>query len=122
MYETHENYQVVDDTGAPVTSFDINEKFTTPPTADYPGCDWRRGAEGGAHVTGSYFYDNMQGETTSHTPTPTNPQSPLTSTKVQHWQQEWRVGSTIPGQGTLIQRNLFQKYIDHAAHENQVQL
>jgi hypothetical protein len=120
-YETHENYQIIDDTGAPVTSFDINEQWSTPPIADAAGCDWRRGEPGSMHVDGSAFFDNIQGETSTHTPVPQNPQAPLGSAKVQHWGQEWRVGSLTPGHGTLIQTNIIQKYQDHAAHEGQAQ-
>ncbi len=116
-YETHENYEVLDDKGVPMKGFDVNEKFTTAPTNDAAKCDWRRGAAGGLHAPGSTFFDNMQGEVSSKTPTPQNPQAPLGSTKVQHWTQEWYVGSTTPGKGTKVQTNTFQKYRDHAAHE-----
>jgi hypothetical protein len=117
-YESHENYNVIDDKRAPVTSFDINEQWSTGAVADAAGCDWRRGAPGSVHVDGSTFFDNLQGETSAHKPVPQNPQSPLGSTKVQHWGQEWRVGSLTPGQGTLVQSDTIQKYQDHAAHEN----
>jgi hypothetical protein len=116
-YETHENYEVLDDKGQPMKGFDVNEKFTTSPTNDAAKCDWRRGAAGGVHAGGSTFFDNMQGEVSSKTPTPQNPQTPLGSTKVQHWTQEWYIGSTTPGKGTKVQTNTFQKYQDHAAHE-----
>ena len=121
-YESHENYKVIDDKGAPVTSFDINEQWSSSPAADAAGCDWRRGDPGSAHVNGSTFFDNLEGETSAHKPVPQNPQSPLGSTKVQHWGQQWRVGSLLPGQGTLVQTNIIQKYQDHAAHENQQQV
>ena len=117
-YETHETYEVLDDKGTPIKGFDINEKWPGAVVNDDAKADWRRGPAGGAHSSGTTFFDKMQGESSSHTPTPQNPQAPLGSHKVQHWDQEWYVGSTTPGSGTLVQTNLFQKYQDHAAHEN----
>jgi hypothetical protein len=117
-YETHENYEALDDKGATMKGYDANELFTTAPVNDAAKCDWRRGAAGGLHVPGTSWFDNMQGELSNKTPTPQSPASPLGSTKVQHWNQEWYIGSTTPGKGTKVQTNLFQKYQDHANHEN----
>ena len=117
-YETHENYEALDDKGATMKGYDVNELFTTPPTNDAPKCDWRRGAAGGLSVPGTTWFDNMQGELSNKTPTPQNPGKPIGSTKVQHWNQEWYIGSTTPGKGTKVQTNVFQKYQDHANHES----
>jgi hypothetical protein len=117
-YETHENYTVLDDKGAPIKGFDVNEQWPGGVVNDAAGADWRRGPPGGSHSGGTTFFDRMQGETATHKPTPQNPQTPLGASKVQHWDQEWYIGSVTPGSGTLVQKNLFQKYRDHAAHEN----
>jgi hypothetical protein len=117
-YESHEPYTVLDDAGSPIPAgFDVNEKFGAA-SYDYAGSDWRQGDEGGSHSNGTSFYDQMQGESAGHTPTPKNPQTPRGSTKVQHWAQSWFIGSTDPGKGTKVQTNTFQKYQDHARHEN----
>jgi hypothetical protein len=118
MYETHENYETLDDKGATMKGYDVNELFTTTPTNDAPKCDWRRGPAGGRTVSGTAWFDRMQGEDATKTPTPQNPGTPLGSTKVQHWNQEWYIGSKDPGKGTKVQTNVFQKYQDHANHES----
>jgi hypothetical protein len=116
-YSTYETYTVLDDKGTPIKGFDVNEAFG-PAAYDAPGADWRQGVAGGHHSGTTTFSDHMGGESAGHTPTPQNPQTPLGSTKVQHWDQKWYIGSTTPGKGTLVQTNLFQKYRDHANHEN----
>jgi hypothetical protein len=117
-YETFENYTVLDDKGAAIKGFDVNETFPTAPTNDVAKCDWRRGKPGGFTSATTTFADDMQGELSDKTPTPQSPKSPRGATKVQHWDQEWYIGSTKPGSGTKVQTNTFQKYQDHAAHEN----
>lgn len=117
-YETHENYEVLDDKGNPIKGFDINENWTTAPVNDDPKCDWRRGAAGGAHSGSTTFFDKLQGEISTKTPKPHSPQKPPGGTKVQHWGQEWYIGSTTPGKGTKVQTDTLQKYQDHAAHES----
>ena len=108
---------MLDDKGTPINGFDVNEQFGSP-SYDSPGADWRQSVAGGYHSGGTTFHDQMGGESAGHTPVPQNPQSPLGTTKVQHWNQSWFIGSLTPGQGTLVQTNVFQKYRDHAAHEN----
>lgn len=115
-YESRESYEVLDDAGSPIRGFDVNEKFTSI-TNDDPACDWRH-TEGGAHATGTTFADVMQGETAGHHPAPMAPQNPLGTHKVQAMAQEWRIGNTTPGKGTLVQRNILQRWQDHATHEN----
>jgi hypothetical protein len=117
FYATHENYTLLDDTGTPIKGFDVNEAFGAP-VNDAAGADWRQSIAGGHHSGTTTFGDFMQGESAGHTPAPQNPQTPLGSTKVQHWDQKWYIGSTTPGKGTLVQTNVFQKYRDHANHEN----
>jgi hypothetical protein len=117
-YETRITYEVLDDKGNPIKGFDVNEKWTTGVVNDYPKADWRRGPEGGTTSAGTTFFDNIQGESKGHTPAPQNPQKPLGTTKVQHWGQDWYIGSTTPGKGTKVQTNTLQKYQDHAEHQN----
>lgn len=116
-YLTFETYEVLDTAGNPISGFDVNEKFGSP-TYDDPSCDWRQSQEGGHSAPGTRFSDMMGGEDSTHTPTPQAPQNPLGSHKTQHWPQAWYIGSTTPGSGTKVQTNTFQKYQDHAKHEN----
>lgn len=116
-YLTLVTYEVLDTSGNPISGFDVNEKFGSP-TYDDASCDWRQSNEGGYTAPGTQFSDHMGGESSTHTPTPQSPQSPLGNHKVQHWPQAWYIGSTTPGSGTKVQTNTFQKYQDHADHEN----
>ena len=114
-YETRLTYQVIDDTGAVMSGYDVNERWSTGVVNDITPCDWRRGPPGAFHVAGSSFDDLIGGESAGHTPTPLAPSGG--STRVQHWGQEWYVGSLTPGRGTLVQTNTLQKYQDHATHD-----
>jgi len=118
-YETHVNYEVLDDKGSPIKGFEVNEKWSTGVVNDDAKADWRRGAAGGVNQpAASTFFDNIQGETKEHIPAPMNPQAPLGTKAVQHWGQEWYIGSTTPGKGTKVQTNTLQKYQDHGEHQD----
>jgi hypothetical protein len=117
-YETRVKYQVLDDTGAVMSGYDVNERWSTGVVNDASPCDWRRGPAGGVHVAGSDFDDVIQGESAGHIPTPLAPSGG--SARVQHWGQQWYVGSVTPGTGTLVQTNTLQKYQDHATHDSVV--
>jgi len=117
-YDCKIHYSIRDQFGNNLpNNVEINEKWTTGVVADYACMDWRRGSEGSATVSPTNWYDHIQGETSTHTPTPQNPQSPLGSTKVYHWGQAWYVGSLTIGDGKHVQTNTLQKYQDHARHE-----
>lgn len=116
-YLTYVTYEVLDNSGNPIVGFDVNEKFGSS-VYDDPISKWRQGNEGGYHSPTTQFRDMMEGEAVTYKPTPQNPQSPLGTHKVQHWQQEWYIGSLTPGKGTKVQTNTLQKYQDHADHEN----
>ena len=102
------------------SSIPLNENWTTSVVNDYAGANWRRGNPGGLTSPDSTFTDEIGGEASGFTPTATAPQSPLNGTKVQHWGQEWRVGSTTIGSGARVQTDIIQKNIDHARHTNVV--
>lgn len=115
-YLTLETYEVVDDKGKPIKGFDVNEKWPGAVTNDDASTDWRRGPAGGTHSGGTTFQDNIGGEASGRKPAPQAPGSPLGTHKINHWDQEWRIGSTTPGTGVLVQTNVLQKYQDHAEH------
>jgi len=91
---------------------DLSENWTTAVVNDYSGTNWRRGSPGGL-TGGPSFDDFIQGEVSTMTPTPLCSGN---ATAVQHWGQEWRIGSVTPGTGVRVQTDTLQKYRDHAAH------
>lgn len=112
-------YRVLDNLLTPMPNpVSINENWTTPVANDYLNTNWRQGAAGCATLgSGGAFADLIEGETPDRTPTPVyNPQE--NGLAVQHWGQEWRVGTCAIGSGPRVQTDTLQKYTDHAAHTN----
>jgi hypothetical protein len=105
----------------------VNEKFTSDPEPDEQFEDWRRGDAFGLEVNPEGWSDLITSPATDDVtwPTPLNPgeSSPgglPGDDPVDHWNGEWRVGSTSVGTGVLVQRNTWQRYQDHARHTNVV--
>ncbi|MBV9926418.1 MAG: hypothetical protein JOZ96_15475 [Acidobacteria bacterium] len=120
-YDTEIHYRIEDQfTDVLPSAVPINEQWTSGIITDFSGMDWRRGAAQGATVGASDWYDHIQGETSTHTPTPRGPCSPLCNTAVYHWNGEWYVGSTVIGSGRRVQTNTWQKFTDHSEHTNRV--
>ncbi len=120
-YDSWLNYTIKDNLSQLLpSSIPLNEKWTSPVTNDYSNANWRRLAAAGLTTPDSTFADHIGGEAINLPayPVPTSPQSPLSSTTVQHWGQEWRVGSTTSGAGARVQTDNIQKYLDHARHTN----
>jgi hypothetical protein len=117
-YETRETYELIDDAGSPIKGFQVNEKWTTAVVNDDATTNWPRGAEGSLTSAGTTFDDQIGAVGAGGTPAPTEPKSPLGSTRIQHWGQDWYVGSLTPGKGTKVQSNTLQKFLDHALHES----
>jgi hypothetical protein len=101
----------------------LNEQWSTGVVNDFAGANWRRDAPFGAIESPASWPDEIQGESNL---LPANPpsRSPCTpslcNTAVQHWGQEWYIGSTNPGVGRRVQTDTLQKYTDHASHQNRV--
>ncbi len=114
-YESQINYTIQDQllTALP-SDVGVNEQWATDVVTDYAGANWRRGAAGGTTASGGQFLDSIKGEDSLHSPTAS---CTAASTKVQHWGQDWRTGSSISGNGKRVQSNTLQKYLNHAAHE-----
>lgn len=116
-YETEIHYSVKDQFGAILPSnVPLNEQFTAAPTADAAGMDWRRGPEGGALVNPNDWFDRVQGETATHTPTPVGPSHADKGTAVYHWPGHWQVGSQTIGRGRRVISVTWQKYRGYARH------
>lgn len=112
-------YRVLDNLLTPMPNpVSINENWTTAVANDYLNTNWRQGAAGCVTLgSGGAFADLIEGETPDRTPTPVyNLQE--NGLAVQHWGQEWRVGTCAIGSGPRVQTDTIQKYTDHAAHTN----
>lgn len=105
-YETRIHYAVQDQLLVNLPSnVPLNEKWSTGIVDDYSGTNWRRGAEGS--ITAVTFDDLIGGE---HSALPPNPSIACSNnTAVQHWGQEWWIGSLTPGAGVKVQDKTLQK-------------
>ena len=118
-YESDISYTVYDNLDETFTSdIPLAEDFTTAIVNDYASANWTRGPATGYTSPNSAFTDIIQGQPVSPPPYsyPQAPNNPLSTTTVDHWGQEWRVGSTTQDLGARVQTNTLQKYIDHARH------
>jgi len=115
-YLTTLNYTVKDQLNTLLPShMPTNEDWTTGPVNDYNATNWRQSIATGFDESGSAFADAIGGENLSLPPNPV-PTCDGNSTSVQHWGQEWRVGSIASGFGSRIQTDTLQKYVGHATH------
>jgi hypothetical protein len=113
-YQTDINYAIKDQLSADLPAdVPVNEKWSTSVVNDYAGATWRRGPEGWANSLQALFLDQIQGEASGFNPTPTCDGN---STPVQHWGQDWWIGSSQIGAGRRVQTNTLQKYLGRAAH------
>jgi hypothetical protein len=119
VWETDIYYQVVDNFLTPMpVPLPVNEYFTTGAINDYSGTNWRPGIPGCLPQTlGAAFFDQLGGETPSRVPTPVYNVN-WTGVKVQHWGQDWHVGTCNLGFGPRVQSDTIQKWTDHALHTN----
>lgn len=116
-YETFLTYTIRDQFGSTMPNgAALSEDWTSGVTNHWPGTNWRRGSPGGITLPGSTFSDHIQGEHVNLPPTPQPQCGSLT--QVQSWGQEWRVGSTTPGQGQRVQTNTLTKRRGEAAHQS----
>ena len=119
VWDTYVYYQVRDNFLTPMpVALSVNEYFTTAVVPDYSGTNWRQGSMGCAPTSSDAgFADMIGGEIPSQVPTPVyNPS--WTGVKVQHWGQDWHVGSCVNGSGPRVQSDTLQKWTDHALHTN----
>ncbi len=108
-------YRIRDHCNYALPSIAVNEQFG--PFINDTSNNWPKPTPVNiSGFSGSGFSD-VVGISGSYTPQPLVPQSPLTTTKVDHATQTWRVGSSTSGQGVQVQTNTHQKYLDHGRHE-----
>src|SRR5258708_1423156 len=100
------------------TTVSVNEQWTTAVVPDYSGTNWRQPAPnstGCVAITNAELIDGIFGEVSSRIPTPVYNVN-QNGTAVQHWGQEWRIGTCTTGAGPRVETNTLQKYTDHAAY------
>ena len=85
---------------------------------DYSGTNWRRQNPGSLTTSNAGFSDFLQGEAFSLPAVPTPSCQGTSTTTVEHWGQEWWIGSLTTGSGVRVQTDTLQKYLDHALHLN----
>jgi hypothetical protein len=113
-YLTNISYSILDQLESALPSnVPANEQWTTDVKADYAGTNWRRRDPNGFTTAGSYFTDQIGGEVAGKIPAATCDGN---STPVEHWGQQWSIGSGTPGVGVSVQNDTLQKYIGYANH------
>jgi len=116
-YKTHINYTIYDNlnTAMPPFAIGVNEAWTTGVAVDYLGNNWLQPrAQGFLDTESPNFADEITGPyETGSTPTPS---CVGLDTAVQHWGQEWYVGSVTPGVGVAVQTDVLYRYIDRGGH------
>lgn len=116
-YMTHVYYAVLDQFSATLpTTVSVNEKWTSSIVKDLSTTNWRRGSAGGSTTnSAAVFRDAIGGEHVNLPPVPV-PTCNGNSTPIEHWGQEWYVGSQTPGSGTRVQGNTLEKRRGFAQH------
>lgn len=117
VWDTDIYYRILDNFLTPLpVGVSINESFPSPVVQDYAGNNWRQGGAACDNTENDVtFLDHIGGENSDRTPTPVyNPS--WTGVAVQHWAQDWRVGSCVIGFGPRVQSDTLQKWTDHALH------
>jgi len=112
-FQTLIPYNMMSRFGKLITNIDMNESFGTWST-DYIGNTWVAPLPGSFTSDNGFFVDHMcvQG----WFPPAMIPQSPLSTTGIQHATQSWFVGSLTSGSGVQVQTNTHQRFIDHGEH------
>jgi hypothetical protein len=102
---------------------DANENWNAPLVSDYPGTNWRQPVPNslgcGATFNNAELEDFIAGEAPSRIPKPIY-NANQNGADVQHWGQEWRIGTCVTGAGPRVETDTLQKYVDHAAYNNVV--
>lgn len=124
-YLSFVHYEILDQFGQPLPAIfiEINEKFTTGQTSDYPPTttSWRQSTASSTFVGPNDWNDMIGGENFAFSPlvpVPVSPTDPNANVPVAHWDGEWRIGSLTIGAGRLVQTNRWQKYQGRALHTN----
>jgi len=118
-YRSEIAYTTIEDMyGSPFASIALNESFGTF-TDDTTQTGWSAPSQRGIASYSGTWADIMSvwctGIPCAASPLPVPPQG--LNQKVHHGTQTWRVGSSTPGTGLIIQTNVHQRYTDHGRHQ-----
>lgn len=125
-YKVTYTYSLYDDLGDPFGQplVPVHEEFTSPLYKDYVGTNWRESKPNGRDLLPAAIQDEIGGEyllsnTFTPIPRPLPPKGGLSTVKVDHQSGRFVVGSANPaGGGVPVATLVWQKYVNHAAHEN----
>jgi hypothetical protein len=92
-----------------------NENWLSGVSLDNPSSNWSRSAPNGVNLSSAAIADQISGGKlgTGEFPVPT---CGGTAAAVDHWTQEWRVGSATSGVGKRVQCDTLQRYTNSGAH------
>lgn len=101
-----------------VAEVEFNEKWVSNVRLDDTNTNWGWAEPSGTFRRPDDLFDNLAPPAFffGRRPVPQEPQVPPSSVKVYNRDQQWYVGSAIPGRGRHVQNNIAQFYIDHADH------
>ncbi|OLC99110.1 MAG: hypothetical protein AUH86_03160 [Acidobacteria bacterium 13_1_40CM_4_58_4] len=94
----------------------VNENWTTDVVVDYSPNSWYRPNTTNGMTSSSSFVD----EITVGFPFVPQPECGGTNYAIDHWGQEWRIGSQVSGYGRRIQTDTLARYNNHAEHQDVV--
>jgi hypothetical protein len=122
-YVSFVDYVIIDTLGVPLpVDVPVNESWTSAVSEDMLGANWDlnsfvdRGQGGGLVAQNALFTDAIQGQLLEQGIFPPAFYGPNDSTAVDHWGQQWRVGSTASGRAVVVQDDTLQKYQGRADH------
>lgn len=111
-FQSKVNYTILSFFGVQLSNIGVNETFGDQGD-DYIGNNWPPYTAGGTTAT-TGFFDNICAINQTVPPS-LPPQSPLSSTKIDHGSQAWFVGSVNSGSGVEVQSDTLQRYQDHGS-------
>lgn len=120
-YSSEMFYKVVDQFGETLPKqVEVNEKFTSGDISDYKGENRPVPKVTNNPSDPGKIVDTIEVNNPENTliPITKNPGTPLGTTKIDHWSQEFYIGSLTSGKGVKVQTDTIQRYQDHARHEN----
>jgi len=123
-YESEIHYSILDQFGTVLPrNVPLNEQWTGAAVIDFPGGNWTRppdcGATGvcGASFNPADFHDRVTGEGDAGAiPAPVAPTHAQAAVAAEHWPGDWRIGSSIRGNGSLVASVTWQRNRGHARH------
>lgn len=127
-YETFIDYRIEDQFNRVLPDYvPVNELWTGDVVNDYTGTDWSRSVHSGTLISPDSWFDLIRPASDWVEPTPVGPGDTGDDTAIHHWEGEWRVGSTTPGDGVLVScandrwaddtTCVWKRYRGHADHE-----